>query len=143
MGTGAGCPNLAVLGVGEPKEITELGGEAGKAVWTARRKAELVLGGDEGGTTNGEDIRRRNVASDGGVGDGGEAGGGCPGEARDLEGGMVPALVERDMVAEMTLDLGGEERVTGDVARTPPDELPVENDGDAARRPVGDIARAA
>lgn len=58
---------------------------------------------------------------------------------------MVPALVERATVPETILDLGGHDRVTGEVARICPVELLVESVGEAARLniSVGDMARAA
>lgn len=88
-------------------------------------------------------MRLRNAEPESGVGDGGDAGGGWPGEARGREDVVTdPELTDRDMVPETILDLGGD-RIVGEVPRTLPMDVLAVNGGDTSCLPVGDNARAA
>ncbi len=142
--TGTAAPCLGGRGVGETARLaTEWGGDAGNAVSTAFRNVELEVGGEVFKVVRGDERRLRNVWS--GVGEGGEPPCTCLGEVRAVVIvvlGTALALVDRESVPpERILDLGGDERETGDVSRIAPVELLVDSAGEIGRFVGGDVAR--
>lgn len=120
--------------------MTDPGGDAGSAISTALRNAEWEVGGEGFTDAYGDETRRRNVCSD--VGDGGEALCACLRGPRAVVLDATLELVDRESVPpERILDLGGDERDTGDDARIAPVELLVDNEGDVGRLVGGEVAR--